>query len=118
MNLNREQFEAINLIEGPVAVYAGAGTGKTTVLIERIRNMLKKGIDPHKILVVTFTNKATNQIKNRISDLKYEGILISTIHKFCVLLLRKHEKYLPFSKPFIIIDDTDQEKIVKKLYER
>lgn len=117
MNLNKEQLEAINLIEGPVAVYAGAGTGKTTVLIERIRNMLKKGINPHKILVVTFTNKATNQIKNRISDLEYEGISISTIHKFCVLLLRKYEKHLPFSKPFIIIDDADQEKIVKKLYE-
>ncbi len=119
--LNESQKEAVLATEGPVMVMAGAGAGKTKVLTERIIYMIEHcGISPYSILAVTFTNKAAEEMKNRISnqisiDTRY--MWISTFHSFCSRLLRMEingrlEKY---NSNFVIIDEDDALKIVKDL---
>ena len=90
--LNDKQLQAVNTINGPVLILAGAGSGKTTVLIERIANMISHGINPWNILTITFTNKAANEIKTRINNKIGQGgeeIWAGTFHSTCVRILRR-----------------------------
>ena len=113
--LNDKQLEAVNIIDGPLVVYAGAGTGKTRTLTYRVANMVDKGIDPSSILAITFTKKATNEMKERLFDLvgpKASMINISTIHALCAKILRRDIVYLDYTRSFGIVDEEDQLKVI------
>ena len=116
--LNDKQYEAVVNTEGPVLVIAGAGSGKTKVLTHKIAYIIgeKKAL-PWEILAITFTNKAANEMKERISLLVGEGskdIWMGTFHSICVKILRKHIEKLGFDSSFIIFDTSDQKSMVKK----
>lgn len=118
-DLNERQREAVLATEGPVVVLAGAGTGKTRVIIYRIAHLLDKGAPANAILAVTFTNKAADVMKNRISDLRRQsgrdafGVWVSTFHSFCARLLRREAQHLGLPRDFAIYDDDDQISAVK-----
>lgn len=120
--LNKEQLEAIQTVEGPVMVFAGAGTGKTRTLISRIIYMIKeRHIAPYHILAITFTKKATNEMRERLQhEIGNEASLvhISTIHSLCATILRKHANVIGFARNFEIIDEEDQLKAMNEIYKK
>jgi len=118
--LNERQREAVLVTEGPVLVLAGAGTGKTRVITYRVAHLIEKGVPPHAILAVTFTNKAAGVMKERISDLlrasgrDASDVWVSTFHSFCARLLRREAVHLGLPRDFAIYDDDDQTSAVKR----
>lgn len=118
--LNNEQLEAVKHVEGPIMVFAGAGTGKTRTLTSRIIYMIEEcHINPRNILAITFTNKATKEMKSRVVDrLGVEGnsVSISTIHSLCSRILRRNIHLLGYEKDFEIIDDDEQQKILSDIF--
>lgn len=119
-NLNKEQLEAVKAVEGPVMVFAGAGTGKTRALTARIAYMIdEKNIMPYNILATTFTKKATNEMRERVSNIvgdKAKYVNISTIHALCAKILRGGIDAIGYTKDFEIIDDEDALKIINEIY--
>ncbi len=117
--LNDRQREAVTNTEGPMLVLAGAGTGKTRVITYRAAYLVEKGVPPHSILCVTFTNKAAEQMKNRIGDLlratghDASELWISTFHSFSARLLRREAPRLGLPRDFAIYDDDAQTGAVK-----
>lgn len=120
--LNKEQLEAVQSVEGPVMVFAGAGTGKTRTLISRIVYMVREcNIKPFNILAITFTKKATNEMKERLNasipdDAKF--VHISTIHSLCAKILRRNAGLLGYAKNFEVIDEDDQIKAIGEIYKK
>ena len=117
--LNEMQKLAVTTTEGPVMVMAGAGSGKTRVLTYRIAYLIESlGIDPYNILAVTFTNKAANEMKERVEkllDMNVKNLWISTFHSFCARFLRREIYVLGKYRPnFIIIGEDDALKILKE----
>lgn len=115
-HLNEKQREAVFTTEGPVAVIAGAGSGKTRVLTYRIARLIEMGIDPESILAVTFTNKAAEEMKHRVLNLVgpyASAVTVSTFHSFCAGILRKHIHHLGYSLRFTIIDEDDALQIIR-----
>ena len=103
--LNKNQLEAATTFEGPVMVFAGAGSGKTRTLTYRVANMINEGISPYNILAITFTNKATNEMKERLYDIvgvKIKYATISTFHALCAKILRQDIEPLGYKKNFEI----------------
>lgn len=119
-NLNPKQKEAVQITDGPVLILAGPGSGKTRVLTHRLAYLIEKGIPPQNILAVTFTNKAADEMKIRVKKLVSTKIIpfIGTFHAFCLKILRTEIDKLNYSKKFIIYDDDDQLKILKKTIEK
>ena len=126
-NLNPEQKIAVQETEGPVLIIAGAGSGKTKVLIHRIAYLIyEKNIKPFNILTVTFTNKAAGEMRERVAKLlgREEGekarILpfLGTFHSICVRILREEAKTLGFKSNFAIFDGDDQKVAIKKALEK
>ena len=119
-NLNKEQLEAVKAVDGPVMVFAGAGTGKTRALTARIAYMIQeKNIMPYNILAITFTKKATNEMRERVSKIvgdKAKYINISTIHALCAKILRMGIEAIGYKKDFEIIDDEDALKVINEIY--
>ncbi|MBY3594878.1 ATP-dependent helicase [Rhizobium bangladeshense] len=118
--LNPEQTEAVETLEGPVLVLAGAGTGKTRVLTTRIAHILNTGrAFPSQILAVTFTNKAAREMKERIALLvggAVEGMpWLGTFHSIGVKLLRRHAELVGLSSDFTILDTDDVVRLIKQL---
>ena len=118
--LNERQHEAVVTTEGPVMVMAGAGSGKTKVLTTRIAYLIKElGIPSTNILAVTFTNKAANEMKQRIEgmlQIETKYMWVSTFHSFCCRLLRLEIKALPpYTSSFQILDEEDSLKVVKDI---
>jgi DNA helicase-2/ATP-dependent DNA helicase PcrA len=116
--LNSAQLEAVQYNEGPLLILAGAGSGKTRVITYRIACLIEDcRVQPEHILAVTFTNKAAEQMKNRVASLlrshRTSRPLISTFHSFCVRMLRRHIPALGYNNDFSIYDETDQLNIVK-----
>jgi DNA helicase-2/ATP-dependent DNA helicase PcrA len=117
--LNPKQREAVLATEGPVLVLAGAGTGKTRVITYRVAYLIEQGASPSSILAVTFTNKAADQMKDRIGALlRASGrdsseVWISTFHSFCARLLRREAPRLGLPRDFAIYDEDDQTAAVK-----
>lgn len=118
--LNEDQLIAATYLDGHSRIIAGAGSGKTRVITYRIAYLIQSiGIDPRKILAITFTNKAANEMKERIESIvEYQGAgsLICTIHSLCVRILRRHSKLIGYPGSFIIMDNEDQKAILKKIY--
>lgn len=117
--LNKEQRQAVETIDGPLLVLAGAGTGKTRVLTSRIAHILfqRKAL-PHQILAVTFTNKAAFEMRERVSKMMgmaVEGLWLGTFHALCVKILRRHAERLGFHTNFTILDVDDQLRLIKQL---
>jgi ATP-dependent DNA helicase UvrD/PcrA len=118
-DLNPQQREAVLATEGPLLILAGAGTGKTRVITYRIAHLIKNGVPGSSILAVTFTNKAADQMRDRVRVL-LEGIApgsdepwISTFHSFCVRLLRREASRLGLPRAFAIYDEADQQTALK-----
>ena len=119
--LNKNQLEAATTFEGPVMVFAGAGSGKTRTLTFRVANMINAGIAPYNILAITFTNKATNEMKERLYNVvgnKIKFSTISTFHSLCARILRQDIEPLGYKKNFEIIDEEDQLKIITDALEQ
>ena len=120
--LNEKQLEAVSETEGYVRVIAGAGSGKTKLLVCRYAYLIKEyGIDASNILCVTFTNKAAGEMKRRIRALigeEYETSLVSTYHGFCARLLREDPEKLFLPKSFQIIDNSQQKTILSEIYQK
>ena len=116
-SLNEEQRQALEQTEGVVLVTAGAGSGKTRLLTHRICYLIKeKNVSPYNILAITFTNKATNEMKERIYAMCEPGVWISTFHSMCVRILRENIHFMDgYDKNFTIIAEADKDKIIKDL---
>src|SRR6266404_6615185 len=117
--LNPEQRLAAEPTEGPVLILAGAGTGKTRAITFRMANLIAKGTPADAILAVTFTNKAAEEMQNRVSDLLLragvppERPWVSTFHSLCARLLRREAASAGLPSNFSIFDDTDQLSAIK-----
>ncbi|MEG2572319.1 MAG: UvrD-helicase domain-containing protein [Erysipelotrichaceae bacterium] len=118
--LNENQREAVTQTQSHVRIIAGAGSGKTRVITTRIAYLVNEmHVYPNKILAITFTNKAANEMKERVRSLLEDGsagIQISTIHSFCVRLLREDIKELGYPANFTILDGDDQKSILREAY--
>lgn len=119
-SLNDKQKEAVIDESKHLRIIAGAGSGKTRVLTMRIAYLIEqKHINPKNVLAITFTNKAANEMKNRISEMLGEagdGAFISTIHSLCVRILKEEIGVFGYPKNFTIVDADDQKTILKKAY--
>ncbi len=116
-NLNSRQMEAVVHKEGPLLVLAGAGSGKTTVLIARVAKLIESGVRPWNILTITFTNKAADELKNRLVTklgMDAADVFASTFHSMCVRILRRDAELLDLPKSFTIYDTDDSLRVVKK----
>ncbi|MBQ3226422.1 MAG: UvrD-helicase domain-containing protein, partial [Clostridia bacterium] len=121
MNLERfndRQKEAILCTDGPILILAGAGSGKTTVVVNKIAYILEQGLArPFEILAITFTNKAANEMKERIENLigeSADGMWIHTFHACCMKILRKNIHLLGYNSDFVIYDTSDQKTLMKR----
>ena len=122
--LNPQQRKAVETVDGPLLILAGAGSGKTRVITYRIAHLIENlGVSPDSILAVTFTNKAAAEMAERVEKLTSGSLLrqpwISTFHSFCVRVLRRDiEALKEFRKDFAIYDETDQQQVVKAAMRR
>ena len=114
--LNEQQLKAVNHIDGPCLVMAGAGSGKTKVLTTRIINLIENGVKDYNILAITFTNKAAKEMRDRVSNL-YGDVrsFIGTFHSFGLRIIRENYERCGLEKNFTIIDGDDALSIVKKI---
>jgi DNA helicase-2/ATP-dependent DNA helicase PcrA len=115
--LNQEQQIAVQHINGPLLVIAGAGSGKTRIVTHRIAYLIEKGVSPSSILGLTFTNKAAEEMKERVRSITHQNVIISTFHSLGVKILRSSIGALGFSSNFIIYDEEDSLKILKTCLE-
>ena len=120
--LNDKQYEAVTNTEGPSLVIAGAGSGKTKVLTHKIAHLIKdKDVAPWNILAITFTNKAANEMKERVEKLigdVAKDMWIGTFHSICVRILRKTIDRIGFNSSFVIFDTSDQKTMIKKILKK
>lgn len=117
--LNSEQMLAVRDTEGQILVIAGAGSGKTRVLTARICGLVDSGVDPYNILAITFTNKAANEMKERIEQAMGDtyGILACTFHSLCARILRVDAESIGYGGNFTIYTETESERVVKRVCE-
>ena len=117
--LNDKQYEAVTNTEGPSLVIAGAGSGKTKVLTHKIAYLIgEKAVKPWNVLAITFTNKAANEMKERVKNLVGDtasDIWMGTFHSICVRILRKTIDRIGFDSSFVIFDTSDQKSMIKKI---
>ncbi|MCC6156562.1 MAG: UvrD-helicase domain-containing protein [Deltaproteobacteria bacterium] len=120
--LNPQQREAVLHGDGPLLIFAGAGSGKTRVLTHRIAYLCdRRGVDPHRILAVTFTNKAAGEMAERVERLlpgRGRAVWVSTFHSFGAHVLRREAEHLGFAAGFSIYDETDQRALIRDLLRR
>lgn len=116
-NLNSEQYEAVTSVDNHVCIIAGAGSGKTRVITTRIAHLIQHhGIKDYRILAITFTNRAANEMKERLEKLvPNSNINAMTIHALCVRILREEIKHLGYSNQFTILDTDDQKRIISNI---
>jgi DNA helicase II / ATP-dependent DNA helicase PcrA len=118
-DLNPAQRKAAQTISGPVLILAGAGTGKTRVITTRICHLLSKGVRPDSILAVTFTNKAANEMRERVGSMvakaKASKLTISTFHSLCVRILRRDIERLGYKHNFTIYTQSEQSGLMKRI---
>ncbi len=121
-DLNPEQEQAVRTTEGPLLILAGAGTGKTRVITMRVAYLIAQGADPASILAVTFTNKAANEMRERLAAMiekpQAKKVTMSTFHALCVRVLRSGIDRLGYKNNFSIYDEGDQLGLIKKIITR
>ncbi len=113
--LNEAQLEAVTTTEGPVLVIAGAGSGKTRTLVFRVARLVEMGVDPHSILLLTFTRKASSEMLRRATSLldgRCDDVAGGTFHSFANIILRRHSRALGIDTGFTILDRGDNEDVV------
>ncbi|MDR3531540.1 MAG: UvrD-helicase domain-containing protein [Rhodopila sp.] len=119
--LNAEQRAAVETVDGPLLVLAGAGTGKTRVLTTRFAHiLLTKRAFPNQVLAVTFTNKAAREMRERVSAIlgePAEGLWLGTFHALCARMLRRHAEHVGLASNFTILDTDDQLRLLKQVME-
>jgi len=131
-SLNKEQLAAVLDTDGALLVTAGAGSGKTRLLTHRIAHLISKGVSPYNILAITFTNKAANEMKERLDKMLastptddddflpsspvFSGVWVSTFHSMCVKMLRRFSEKIGYSKNFSIYGETEKERVIKAIY--
>jgi DNA helicase-2/ATP-dependent DNA helicase PcrA len=118
--LNLEQLEAVLHKDGPLLVFAGAGSGKTRVITYRIAHLIREhGVPPRHILAVTFTNKAANEMKERLNRLleghEARGLWVGTFHAVCARILRESGRAIDIPPNFVVYDDNDQLEVVRRV---
>jgi len=117
--LNEQQLDAVTVEGGATLVLAGPGSGKTRVLTHRIAHLINEmGVPPYRILAVTFTNKAANEMKKRLEEMVPDGsrsVWLGTFHSICVKILRREAHYLPVDSNFTIYDVDDQAALIKAI---
>ncbi|MGB4337382.1 MAG: DNA helicase PcrA [Bacillota bacterium] len=120
--LNREQREAVEHVSGPLLILAGAGSGKTKVITHRVAHLISQaGVPPYRILAVTFTNKAAQEMRSRVIDLVGpvgHGVWVSTFHSLCARILRSDIETLGYRRSFSILDESDQVAAMKRVLEQ
>jgi len=115
-DLTGEQWRAIEHFGGPMLVLAGPGSGKTRVITRRIARLVERGVAPHQILAITFTNKAAKEMANRVADLMPgTRVWVSTFHRFCASQLRRHADRIGLLPNFTILDQSDQTSMLKQV---
>ncbi|MDD5569172.1 MAG: UvrD-helicase domain-containing protein, partial [Candidatus Pacebacteria bacterium] len=121
-NLNKEQLEAVKFGEGPLMIVAGAGTGKTTVITNRIAYLIEnKGVKPEEILALTFTEKAAQEMEDRVEKLLpfgYYDLWISTFHSFCDRILKNYGLYIGLPTNYKLLNETGSWIIIKKNFDK
>ncbi len=122
MNLNDMQQEAVEHVNGPLLILAGAGSGKTRVITLRAAYLIRQcGVDPWNILAITFTNKAAAEMRERIRQevgFGSEAIWVATFHSTCVRILRRHINLLDYDTNFTIYDADDQKRLMKQIIKK
>ena len=117
--LNNEQLKAVKHNNGPLLILAGAGSGKTKVLTMRVANLINEyNVKPSEILAITFTNKAANEMKERIHNVLgsvADNVRICTFHSFGLFILRREYEYIGYERNFTIIDSEDSLTLIKKI---
>ena len=115
--LNEEQKKAVSCIEGPVLIVAGAGSGKTRVLTSRIAYILSQGVEPSRVLALTFTKKAAGEMKERIGNMVgYKAarqLVMGTFHSVFIRFLREYAEFLGYPANFTIYDTSDSQSAIK-----
>jgi len=120
VQLSDPQREAVEYKDGPLLIAAGAGSGKTRTLTERLIKMIERGVAPKKIVAITFTNKAADEMKRRIKKSMGKNApkdmpFIGTFHSFCARILRKEAKHLGRTPSYVIFDGNDSKKLIRKV---
>ena len=120
-SLNPRQREAVQHVEGPLLIVAGAGSGKTRVIVHRLAWILAHRLAAaHEVVAVTFTNKAAGEMKERVDELvgaDHGGALVSTFHSYCLRLLRRYAPRIGYGSDFLVYDEADQQTLVKDCFE-
>ncbi len=120
--LNPKQLEAVYCTEGPLLILAGAGSGKTRVITHRIAYLIQeKGIDPWNILAITFTNKAADEMRERVNNLVDSGagsVWVSTFHSACVRILRRYINAIGYDNDFTIYDTDDSKTLMRQIIKK
>jgi DNA helicase-2/ATP-dependent DNA helicase PcrA len=115
---NEQQKQVINHGDGPCVVVAVPGSGKTACVTERVKRLVKEGVDPALILAITFTNKAAEEMRKRIGlsvgEEAASKMTISTFHALCVRILRKYATLANLTPRFTVYDSDDQERVAKQ----
>ena len=115
-NLTPEQKKAVTTVDGPLLIIAGAGSGKTRVITQRIAYLIQNKIPPEQILAITFTNKATAEMKHRVCQYaRGEQVWVSTFHAFCARILRRHAMHLGYSPHYLIYDTDDKKTLIQNI---
>jgi len=116
-NLNSSQKEAVLHTEGPLLVFAGAGSGKTRVLTYRVAHLIQQGVDPYHIIAITFTNKAATEMRERVANANADRgneVWVSTFHAACTRILRREINALDYDSNFTIYDSQDADRLIKE----
>jgi DNA helicase-2/ATP-dependent DNA helicase PcrA len=114
-DLTEPQREAVTYGEGPLLVVAGAGSGKTRVITRRIAHLARRGVPPDRIVAITFTNKAADEMRRRVETLVGKDVTVSTFHSLCARMLRRDIQHIGMEASFSIYDRTDSARIVRQV---